>query len=369
MSEPGSHPYSDLPASAFWKSAVANGGALGISGLWDPKFQILPGQRVATYGSCFAQHIGRSLRDRGFSWYIAEPAPAGMSAANLARFNYDLFTCRTGNIYTASLLKQWVEWALEEKPVPDEYWVSNGRYFDPFRPAVEPDGFESLDEMRASRAYAIAAFQRSLTEAKIFVFTMGMTESWFNKSHGYDYPLCPGTAAGSFDATQHEFRNQGFGFVRANLGDAMEKIRSVNKHMRFLLTVSPVPLTATYSGRHVLVATTASKSILRAVAGQLCAARGGVDYFPSYEIITSPVFGGQFFEPNMRSVSKTGVDFVMDSFFADQHAKFGDQKVSFAQQKTSWLKAFNPFARKTPETRSEDVVCEEQLLEAFGKHR
>ena len=198
--------------------------------------------------------------------------------------------------------------------MPDEYWVSNGRYFDPFRPAIEPDGFESLDEMRASRAYAITAFQRSLTEAKNLCLHDGNDRKLVNKSEGYDYPLCPGTAAGTFDATQHEFRNQGFGFIRTNLGEAMEKIRSVNKHMRFLLTVSPVPLTATYSGRHVLVATMESKSILRAVAAQLCAARGGVDYFPSYEIISSPVFGGQFFEPNMRSVSKTGVDFVMDSF-------------------------------------------------------
>src|SRR5277367_216550 len=105
MAESSQNPYSALPDNAFWKSAVASKDPAEIGGLWDPKFDIKPSQRVVTFGSCFAQHIGRALRTRGFSWYISERAPEGLSDANLKVFNYDLFSSRTGNIYTSSLLK------------------------------------------------------------------------------------------------------------------------------------------------------------------------------------------------------------------------------------------------------------------------
>ena len=304
MSEKASNPYSDLPPQAFWRSAVADKNAFEMSGLWDPKFQIRPKHKVATFGSCFAQHIGRALRSRGFQWFITEPGPPGLSEANMNAYNYDLFTCRTGNIYTASLLNQWAGWALSEAAVPSEYWMSKGRYIDPFRPRVEPDGFESLEEMIASRDHTLKAFRRAMSESSVFVFTLGLTESWFNKAEGYEYPMCPGTAGGTFDPAEHVFKNQQFEFIRSNLLQAVNKIRSVNPNVRFLFTVSPVPLTATNSGRHVLVATMESKSILRAVAAQMTAGRAALDYFPSYEIISSPGMGGRFFEPNQRNVSQ-----------------------------------------------------------------
>jgi len=375
MAETHQNPYSTLPESAFWRSAVASKNPTEIQGLWDPKSELLPNHRVVTFGSCFAQHIGRALRERNFRWFITEPSPPGMSDANLSLFNYNLFSSRTGNIYTTSLLKQWVEWALEEKPVPDEYWVANGRYFDPFRPAIEPNGFESLDEMRASRNCAIAAFRRAITEAKHFIFTLGLTESWFNKSNGYEYPMCPGTAAGTFDPAEHQFKNQPFEFVRANLFDALAKIRSVNRRVRIILTVSPVPLTATNTRRHVLIATMESKSILRAVAGQLRAIHPWIDYFPSYEIVSSPVFGGRFFEPNLRSVTEAGVHFVMDSFFADLEAKFGSANKADSLLSQLKSRVFDPLGHLKNRGKTsppiipgkQDVVCEEQLLEAFGE--
>ena len=69
-----------------------------------------------------------------------------------------------------------------------------------------------------------------------------------------------------------------------------------------LLTVSPVPLTATASGSHVLVSSTYSKSVLRAVAGDLCSECKHIDYFPSYEIITNPRLHSSAFANNLRSV-------------------------------------------------------------------
>jgi hypothetical protein len=321
------NPYVNLPSKAFWKPAVAEKSMFDVSELWEPKFNIQPTEKVAIFGSCFAQHIGNALKKQGFNWHISETPPKGFSDAIAKKYNYNIFTARTGNIYTTSLLKQWTAWALDQNKVPCEVWEKDGRYYDPFRPRIEPNGFETVNEMRLSRSKTIDSFKKSIEQSSYFVFTLGLTESWFNKKDGYEYPMCPGTVAGKFEESKHQFINQDFGRIRSDLSDAMGLMKKLNPKLRFILTVSPVPLTATMSGKHVALATMASKSVLRAVTDQLAMNRGDVDYFPSYEIINSPVFKGAFFEPNQRSVNPYGVKFVMDNFFKCLSGKFGQNIV------------------------------------------
>jgi hypothetical protein len=354
------NPYENLPDKAFWKLAVASKSMFDISDLWKPKFQITPHDKVSTFGSCFAQHIGNALKARGFNWFISENPPIGCSKFIAKKYNYGIFTARTGNIYTTSLLKQWVEWSLGEKAIPDEVWSKNDRYYDPFRPRIEPNGFETINELKMSQEQTLKSFRRSIEESKYFVFTLGLTESWFNKDGGYEYPMCPGTIAGEFDQNKHQFINQKYEQIKNNLVETIELMKKVNPQLRFILTVSPVPLTATKSGNHVAVATMASKSILRAVTEELMS-HVDVDYFPSYEIINSPIFKGTFFEPNQRSVNPYGVKFVMDNFFECQRAEFGEQSSSAKTLKREGIQSA-AFA-----TEKYDEQCEEALLEAFGK--
>lgn len=347
------NPYESLPEKSFWKKAIASKSMFDVEDLWDPKFKIRPRSKVSTFGSCFAQHIGNALKSRGFNWFVTEKPPESLSIENAKKFNYGVFSSRTGNIYTTSLLRQWAEWALGENDVPDEVWEDKGRFYDPFRPRIEPNGFSSIDELKASQQQTLKSFERCIKESNFFVFTLGLTESWVNVEHGYEYPMCPGTAAGEFDESLHKFKNQHFSEILQNLKSAMDLMRRENKSLRFILTVSPVPLTATKSGNHVLVATMESKSILRAVAGQLSNNNRYVDYYPSYEIINSPVFKGVFFEPNQRGVNPLGVSFVMDHFFSCQKKKFG-------------VNAKRENGKNVKNDKSHDVICEEEILDAFG---
>lgn len=335
---------------------------LDISGLWKAPFRISPKTRIATYGSCFAQHFSKALVARGHTWLDAEPAPAGVAEDAARHFNYGVFSSRTGNIYTTSLLRQWVEWATGKSVPPMIHWEKDGRIYDPFRPSIEPDGFGSVDEMIRSRNTCIASFRDSIMQCNLLVFTLGLTESWWD-TDGFEYPMCPGTHAGTFDADRHVFRNQDYGFIRENLVRAITLIRQAReKGPRILLTVSPVPLTATNSGNHVLVATMDSKSILRAVAGNVAASVKGISYFPSYEIINSPVFRGMFFEPNLRSVNSHGVGHVMSCFFAGlDKDRAGTPETVPAQRKPR---------RNDPEPVStDDLKCDEEMLEVFGKQK
>ena len=126
------------------------------------------------------------------------------------------------------------------------------------------------------------------------------------------------------------------------------------------MTVSPVPLAATATDKNVLVATSYSKSVLRAVAGSLSDEFAEIDYFPSYEIISTPFSRRFFYGPDMREVTSTGVDLVMKTFF-DEHG------AAPAGPSTALPSVEHPQARRPVRAASaEDVVCEEAFLEAFA---
>lgn len=342
-------PYSLVPSKGFWKQAVADTSLFDIDLEWEPKFRFGQNTRISTFGSCFAQHFGHALKKRNMRWLDAEPINAAVSDAVCQDYGYRVFSARTANIYTTSLLRQWTEWSLGLADVPGETWTNGDRFFDPFRPRIEPNGFESLDELLRLRQQTLSAFRLCIEKSDVFVFTLGLTESWFHTS-GYEYPMCPGTAAGTFDPDNHIFRNQDFTEVREALTRAILHMRKANPRLKFLLTVSPVPLTATMSGDHVVTATMHSKSILRAVAGELAGKFAFVDYFPSYEIINSPAFRSVFFNPNLRTVNQRGVDFVMETFFRALKRKFG----------------FDPSPQTVYVATPDDIKCEEALLETFG---
>lgn len=351
------NPYVDLDSRYYWAPAVGRIPATEISLLWNPKRDISRRHKIATYGSCFAQHFGRALAARKYKWMQCEEPPAGLSQDSQRNYNYGTFSSRTGNIYTASLLKQWVEWSLGISQAPEEIWETDGRFYDPFRPNVEPNGFESEAELLNSREITLEAFKKSITDANLFVFTLGLTESWIN-ADGYEYPMCPGTIAGEFNAQQHIFKNHEYSGICQDLKHATSLMRKVNPRIRFLLTVSPVPLTATMSGNHVLTATVESKSILRAVAGKMAKSSSIFDYFPSYEIICSAPFQGMFYNDNKRTVKQEGVNFVMSSFFDCLEYKF---RPEVYEKKTSTVVT----SSIADNDEKSEAVCEEELLSAF----
>ena len=142
-----------------------------------------------------------------------------------------------------------------------------------------------------------------------------------HKESGTVYPTAPGTIAGDFDDQLYKFRNPMFSSIIDDFNlfqKVLSKIRG-GKPFKCLLTVSPVPSTATASGKHVLQSTIHSKSILRSVAGQLSANQAHIDYFPSYEKVTNPRMHSVAFADNLRSVRDETVEIVMKHFFKDIH--------------------------------------------------
>ncbi len=309
------HPYKDLEPRAYWRTAVS---AKHFSELVDigEKILLSPGDRVATAGSCFAQHIGRALKAGGMGYMDLELPPADLTPEEAQRHGFGIYSCRYGNIYTVRQLRQLAEEALGDR-TPDEItWKRGDRYCDALRPSVDPVGHNSPDTIRHLRSRHLQKVRRMLETLDVFVFTLGLTEAWQLHKDQTVFPVCPGTEAGVFESLKYGFVNFRYPEIFADLVRFREILKSINGRARMILTVSPVSLAATASGKHILSANTYSKSTLRAVAGDVSEMFSDVAYFPSYEIITGHPMRATFFNSDLRTVSPYGVNYVMNHFFS-----------------------------------------------------
>jgi hypothetical protein len=314
------HPYKSLPQKAFWRRSVAGVKPAEVDPVGEFDLRIDSGTKVATAGSCFAQHIARYLKKSGFCYYVAEPGHPILPSAIREQHNYGLFSARYGNIYTARQLLQLFERAHGRFNPSDDVWRKAGDVFvDPFRPTTQPGGFISPEELLADREQHLAAVRRMFETLDVFVFTLGLTECWRSREDGAVFPVCPGVEGGTFDPERHEFYNQPVEDVVADLTAFRNGLLAVNPKAQIIFTVSPVPLVATAEpGGHVLSATTYSKSVLRVAAEEMRRRFDNVHYFPSYEIITGAFNRGSYYAPDLRNVVESGVSHVMRLFM--QHA-------------------------------------------------
>jgi hypothetical protein len=99
------HPYQALPDFAYWRRSVERVAAELIDPVIGPKFAVTISDRVATAGSCFAQHIARTLQREGFNYFVADD-DQGLTAEQRQRRGYGVFSARYGNVYTTRQLVQ-----------------------------------------------------------------------------------------------------------------------------------------------------------------------------------------------------------------------------------------------------------------------
>lgn len=346
-----SHPYQGIGDHQFWSRAVTWAPPGALDPVVRTRFGVGPDDRVGTMGSCFAQHLSRHLARSGLHYFVAEQAPEAMGDVDAQARQYGVFSARYGNVYTVAQALQLFERAYGHFTPAELPWARGEVLVDPFRPLVEPDGFPDAGELEEDRARHLAATRSVFEESDVFVFTLGLTEAWRSRADGAVFATAPGVNGGEWDPERYEFVNFGVDEVRGGLFALCESIRSVNPDVRILLTVSPVPLIATYEDRHVLVSTTASKAVLRVAADEAHRRFDFVDYFPSFELISAATTPRNHYAADLREVEELGVAHVMRSF--TRHYVEG----------LPWVAAPSaPIAPAASGPRS--VVCDEETIAA-----
>jgi hypothetical protein len=270
--------------------------------------------KIVTAGSCFAQNIAKRLNRYDYNYVMSEYDPAVTPEENEDRKN-TMFSARYGNIYTVAHLVQLIAQAFGHWTPQEEFWKVGERYFDPYRPSMDPEGFASLEALRRARAAHLGAVRSAFQNCDVFIFTLGLTEGWVNTLDGAAYPIAPGCGYGTFDPQKYAFKNYTLAEINEGLDQAIASLRSVNPGVKIILTVSPVPLASTMEPRHVLLSTAYSKSVLRLACEEAVRKFDAVDYFASFEIANWGREMSSYFTGNLRTVSETGIDHVMRVFF------------------------------------------------------
>jgi len=309
------NPYRQQPDRAFWRRSVTKD--FKASSLLSSDVLITLHDRVMSAGSCFAANIIPFIETAGIN-YLRTELPHPLFADMPEHFNYRTFTAAYGNIYTARQLLQLLQRALNLFIPQEDRWRQDPFIYDPFRPALRYPARSDAEFDRLTRAHLDCVLS-GFKSATVLVFTLGLTEAWVSTLDGAVYPACPGTVdgadgnskVGEFSSDLHTFCNFSVSDVSKDLREFLSLIRVINPQLKVILSVSPVPLVATATSNHVLTATTYSKAVLRAAAGEITEEFPNVEYFPSYEIVTGPQACNEYFDSDRRSVSKLGIAAVM----------------------------------------------------------
>ncbi|MGI2172338.1 GSCFA domain-containing protein [Shewanella sp. MF05960] len=329
-------PYELQKQQHFWKTGVAQ------VNLGTEQFELLSNLAIdckkgaiASIGSCFAQHVGKWLINNNYPFIQSKLDSTQVSSFAL------------GNIYTPRCFLQWLKLDNNENHQHDIYYCQKtDTYLDLLRPNVYPQGFTSKSELEYSRLEAKEELISTLSSTNTLIFTLGLTEAWKDGNNIY-YPSCPGIIAGKFDKEIYKLHEFNYNEILSDLLKIHQCLKELNPNLNIILTVSPVPLTATATDKHILVASQYSKAVLRAVAGYLSDSFEDMNYFPSFEIISVNSNNDFRFEDNRRTVSASGVEYVMKHF-------------------QTALNVSNTLIKPPISSAINEIACEEEQLEAFS---
>lgn len=238
---------------------------------------------VVAFGSCFAGHISRHLHERGFN-VLGKALDAN---AYVIRFGEGMVN--------SFAIRQQFEWAFEGKTFSEGLWHDkSGRLL------------RAEDDVREE---TLAFFK----QAELFIITLGLSEVWHDKLTGEVFWRA--IPADSFDSARHGFRVSTVDENLENLRVILTLIRRHRPDAKVVLTLSPVPLVATFRPVSCVTADSVSKAVLRVAVDQLMrenAGDRGLFYFPSYEIVTS--YFRDPYELDNRHIRADVVATIMNSF-------------------------------------------------------
>lgn len=213
---------------------------------------------VVAFGSCFAGHLSRYLRDRGFN----------ILGGDLGRSAY-IVRFGEGMVNTFAIRQQF-EWAFENRSFKEGLW------HDKTGGLVKPEAEVRDETLKIFRS------------ADVFILTLGLSEVWYDKRSGDVFWRA--VPSDVFDPDAHGFRVSS---VEENVANIEAIVALIGRHRpdaRLVLTLSPVPLVATFRPVSCVSANSVSKAVLRVAVDEVMRRNPGSEklfYFPSYEIVTA----------------------------------------------------------------------------------
>lgn len=253
---------------------------------WIPSHPLIDrSTRITAFGSCFAENISAYLSAKGYALTRSKEP--------------EIYVSRIGEglVNTYAILQQF-EWAWLDKRYANDLWHGwKGESFD-------------YDEKIRLKTKAV------FEQTDLFVITLGLSEIWYDSVTAEVFWRAVPIKA--YDANRHKFRVATAAENSTNLLRIFDLIERFRPTAKVLITISPIPLAATFRPVAALTANSVSKSNLRAAVDEAFAQRTDkvgekLFYYPSYEIVYEFPFR---FEEDSRHVYSYILDANMKIFEA-----------------------------------------------------
>lgn len=156
----------------------------------------------------------------------------------------------------------------------------------------------------------------ALIDVDFVIITLGLIEAWLDCQSGLYLNTPPSRELAEQYPSRFRFRVLSETDVVESVTRIFELLYQKNQRMRIVLTVSPIPLGATFTGYDIAVANANSKATLLCAANRVLRSFPEVFYFPSYEIVTYSSRAAVW-ERDGRHVSPEFAERIMDFFFQE----------------------------------------------------
>jgi hypothetical protein len=194
------------------------------------------------------------------------------------------------------------------------YECDNGHVID-----MHIGGYVPVTKERAlGRRQEIYNVFAQVFSSQVVIMTLGMIEVWHDLENHLFIQRVP--------SEKMKHNTERFKFLCLNYKECHDYVQKsislIRKHRpecKFLMTTSPVPLKETFTHEDIITANTYSKSVLRAVCGEIVSESKQVDYFPSFKSVTL-TRDWAIFEKDLRHVS--------DEFVQKIVARLGERYVT-----------------------------------------
>lgn len=240
--------------------------------------------KVFAMGSCFAREIERALVVKGANVVSVDSSmerdefrdPAGKVRDGF----FHRFTPRAIAQEFEACFDQLPGWSPRSLVFP----AGDERFLDLnyWQVAGADDSGRAVD-IRRDIARTLV---RRAAEADVVIITLGLIEAWLHKPTGFfaNFTTAPFLARHRNDFELHLI----------GVEETIECLAAIDRILRehhatgnyqLVVTVSPVPLSATFTDKDIIVANMDSKATLRAAAAAFVEQNDHAHYFPSYEIV------------------------------------------------------------------------------------
>lgn len=274
-----------------------------------PKFKLDRDAPVFTIGSCFARNIEVALYKNGINCITRDCNYPGemYELAGLGSRNGAL------NAYTPGSMLELLRLPLREDAMTSATLsLGDDLYADMMLHGLR---FVNGEELRHNRAQMLDTY-RKLPAAKTVIITLGYTECWKQEERFVN--RAPTGNAKLMRASD------GFSFINMSADQVLDHVREIVEDVtrqtegeaKIIITVSPVPLSSTFTDMDVIVANDYSKATLLSAAVYAAQNYDNVDYYPSLQFI-SHMPRAEAFEPDGVHVLFPVVERVIGRFIRD----------------------------------------------------